>query len=68
MNQIGDALQQNTATLIVIGQSKLEQALRDATKRAVNQFEKELSTDVETFNKDLTEAVNQSLKAQAQSA
>jgi len=68
MKQIGDALQDNTATLIMIGQSKLEEALKDATKHAVNQFEKELSTDVETFNKDLTEAVNQSLKAQAQSA
>jgi hypothetical protein len=31
----------------------------------VKQFEKELSTDVESFNKDLEEAVNQSLKAEA---
>lgn len=65
MKQIGDTLQESTATLIVIGQSKLQQALQDATKHAVKQFEKELSTDVESFNKDLSEAVNQSLKAQA---
>ena len=63
LKKIGDALQDNTATLIVIGQSKLQQALQDATKRAVKEFEKELSTDVESFNQDLTEAVNQSLKA-----
>ncbi len=62
LKQIGDTLQESTATLIVIGQSKLEQFLQDATKHAVKQFEKELSTDVDTFNKDLTEAVNQSLK------
>jgi uncharacterized membrane protein len=68
MKHIGDTLQESTATLIVIGQSKLEEALKNATKHAVNQFEKELRTDVDTFNKDLTEAVNQVIKAQAQSA
>jgi|SRR5271157_536441 len=63
LKQIGDALQENTATLIVIGRSRLEQFLKDATKHAVTQFEKELSTDVASFNKDLTEAVNELLKA-----
>jgi uncharacterized membrane protein len=61
LKQIGDTLQQSTATLIVIGQSKLQEALRDATKRAVKQFEKELNIDVKSFDKDLTEAVNQFL-------
>lgn len=68
MKEIGDALQENSATLIVVGQSKLEKALQDATKHAVKQFEKELRTDVDTFNKDLTAAVNESLKAKTQSA
>jgi uncharacterized membrane protein len=63
LKKIGDTLQESTATLIVIGQSKLQEALADATKHAVKQFEKVLSTDVEAFNKDLTEAVNQLLKA-----
>ena len=61
MKHIGDTLQDSTATLIVIGQSKLQEALRDATKHAVKQLEKELDTDAESFDKDLTEAVNQSL-------
>jgi uncharacterized membrane protein len=61
MKQIGDTLQDSTAALIVIGQSKLQEVLQDATKHAVKQFEKELSTDVESFNKALTEAVNESL-------
>lgn len=63
MKKIGDTLQGSTAALIVIGRSRLQEALRGATKHAVKQFEKELSTDVEAFNKDLTEAVNRSLKA-----
>ena len=46
----------------MIGKSKLQQALQDATKHALKQYEKELSIDVERFNKDLTKAVNQSLK------
>ena len=62
LKQIGDTLQESTATLIVLGQSKLQQFLQDATKHAVKQFEKELRTDVDTFNQDLTEAVNQSLQ------
>jgi uncharacterized membrane protein len=62
LKTIGDTLQQSMASLIVIGQSKLQEALENATKRAVKQFEKELSTDVETFKKDLAEAVNEALK------
>jgi Sec-independent protein translocase protein TatA len=46
----------------VIGRSRLQEALKDATKHAVKQFEKELSTDVASFDKDLTAAVNESLK------
>jgi len=49
----------------VIGRSKLQQFLQEATRHAVKQFEKELSTDVASFNKALTEAVNESLKAAA---
>jgi len=33
------------------------------TKRAVKQFEKQLDTDIQDFDKALTKAVNQSLKA-----
>jgi uncharacterized membrane protein len=63
LKTIADTLQGNSATLIVIGQSKLREALQDATKHALKQFEKELRTDVDAFNKDLTDAINQSLKA-----
>jgi uncharacterized membrane protein len=62
LKKIGDTLQESTATLIVIGRSRLQEALKGATKRAVKQFESELNTDVKSFDKDLTEAVNQLLK------
>jgi len=65
LKEIGDTLQSSTAALIVIARSRLKEALADATKHAVNQFEKELSTDVDAFSKELTKAVNESLKASA---
>jgi uncharacterized membrane protein len=63
LKEVGDTLQASTAALIVIGRSRLEEALADATKHAVKEFEKELSTDVDAFDKDLTKAINQALKA-----
>jgi uncharacterized membrane protein len=63
LKEIGDTLQASTATLIVIGRSRLQEALADATKHAVKLFEKELSTDVDAFDKTLKEAVNKTLKA-----
>ena len=62
LKEIGDTLQASTTALIVIGRSRLQEALANATKHAVKQFEKELSTDVDAFDKDLTKAVNESLK------
>jgi uncharacterized membrane protein len=63
LEEIGDTLQTSTAALIVIGRSRLQEALADATKHAVKDFEKEVSTDVDAFNKELTASVNQVLKA-----
>ena len=62
LKEIGETLQASTATLIVVGRSRLQEALQNATKRAVKQFEKQLNTDVEAFDKALAEAVNQALK------
>ena len=57
LKEIGETLQASTATLIVVGRSRLQEALQRVTRRAVKQFEKQLSTDVEAFDKALTEAV-----------
>jgi predicted outer membrane protein len=40
----------------------LQEALQTATRHAVKQFEKQLNTDVEAFDRALSEAVNQTLK------
>ena len=62
LKDIGETLQSSTAALIVIGRSRLQEALQNATRRAVKQFEKQLNTDVEAFDKALSEAVSQTLK------
>jgi len=63
LKEIGDTLQASTASLIVIGRSRLMEALASATKHAVKQFEKQMSTDVKAFNKALKTAINESVKA-----
>jgi len=62
LKDIGETFQSSTTALIVVGRSRLQEALQKATKHAVSQFEKQLNTDVEAFDKALTEAVNESLK------
>jgi uncharacterized membrane protein len=63
LKEIGETLQSSTAALIVVGRSRLQEVLQKATTHAVKQFEKELNTDVQAFDKALTDAINQSLKA-----
>ena len=63
LKEIGDSLQANTASLIVIGRSKLQQVLASTTKHAVKQLEKEMSTDVKAFKKALKATAHDSLKA-----
>ena len=63
LKQIGDTLQASTATLIVVGKSKLHKVLTDAVNHEIKDFEKELTTDVKAFDKDLKAAVEDFLKA-----
>jgi uncharacterized membrane protein len=63
LKEIGETLHASTATLIVVGRSRLQEALQKVTKGAVKQFEKQLSTDVEAFDKALSEAVNEAMKS-----
>ena len=58
LKDIGETLRASTATLIVVGRSRLQEALQNATRHAVKQFEKQLNTDVESFDKALTEAAD----------
>jgi uncharacterized membrane protein len=40
LKEMGETLQASTATLIVVGRSRLQEALQKVTRRAVKQFEK----------------------------
>jgi len=62
LKHVGESLQSSTTALIVVGRSRLQEALQSATKHAVRQFEKQLNTDVEAFDEALSKAVNESLK------
>jgi uncharacterized membrane protein len=61
LEEIGQTLQANTATLIAVGRSMLQEALQKVTKRAVKRFEKQLKTDAKALDKALTGAINQAL-------
>jgi uncharacterized membrane protein len=65
MKQIGTMLNSDSAALLVIGKSKLKQALAKAVKRATKQYEAELSADTKAFNEALNEAVNKMEKSAA---
>ena len=62
LKHVGQTLQSSTTALIVVGRSRLQEALQGVIKHAVSHFEKQLNTDVEAFDQALTEAVNQSMK------
>jgi len=62
LKHIGETLQSSTSGLIVVGRSRLQEALQSATKHAVKQFEKELNTDVEAFDEALSKAIKESQK------
>ena len=63
LKHIGETLQSNTATLVVIGKSKLRAALASAIKHAIKDFEKEMTIEAEAFNKALKTAMGEVSKA-----
>jgi len=63
LKEIGQHLQSSTAAVVVIARSKLQEVLAGAIKHASRQVEKELSTEVEAFDKAMSAAIDQFLKA-----
>jgi uncharacterized membrane protein len=57
LTEIGEALTGSDAALIVLGESRLEEALKKETQRAVKEVEKQVTLDAEQFNKDLEAAM-----------
>ncbi len=61
--QIGELLDSSTAALVIVAESKLEQALERAIRGATKQYEKEVSADAREFNKDFEAAVDDLIKS-----
>ena len=59
LRELGDALQESEAALIVVGESRLEEALKKAAMKATKMVEKQVRLDAEAFNKDLEDAMRQ---------
>jgi uncharacterized membrane protein len=57
--EVGDLLNNSDAALIVVGESRLEEALSKELKRSVKQVEKEMTVETKEFNKDLDAAVKE---------
>jgi len=57
LKELGASLDASSAALIVIGESRLEEALKKETHRATKIIEKQVTLDAKEFNKDLEAAM-----------
>jgi uncharacterized membrane protein len=62
--ELGEQLDDGAAALVVIGKSKLEQALEKAVTRAAKSVEKEIKADRKEFEKEIKEAEKAAEKAE----
>jgi uncharacterized membrane protein len=63
MKEIGDMLTKGAAALVVVGDSRLREALQRELKRATQQVEKEITGDARAFNQALTSAMKELTKS-----
>jgi uncharacterized membrane protein len=59
LKDLGEALDDGEAALIVIGESKIEEQIEKATKRARKVLEKQVDADAEEFKRELQHAEKQ---------
>jgi uncharacterized membrane protein len=57
--ELGDLIEEGQATLLVIGESRLEEQLDKALTRAEKSIEKEIDADSKEFKRELDEAEKQ---------
>ena len=58
LKDLGEALDDGTASLVVIGESKVEEAVKQEMKRAVRTYEKPIKADAKQMRKELEEAID----------
>ncbi len=59
LKDLGEALDEGEAAIIVIGESKIEEQLEKAAKRATRMIEKQLDADAKELEKDLEQAAKE---------
>jgi uncharacterized membrane protein len=59
LKELGDELEQGTAAVIVIGESKIEEQLEKATKRANKLIEKQIDADADELEREIDAAAKQ---------
>jgi len=59
VKELGDALDEGEAALVVVGESKLEEQLKKAQLRAVKQVEKQIDAEADDLKKQLEAAAQE---------
>ena len=59
LKELGEALDDGEAALVVVGQDKLEEALNKELKRAARTYEKEIDADAAEFRRELDKAIDE---------
>ena len=59
LKDLGEALDDGEASLVVFGQDKLEETLKKDLKRAARTYEKETDADAAEFRRELDSAIDE---------
>ena len=59
MKELGEALDEGEAALVVVGEDKLEEALKKELKRAARTYEKQIDAEAAEMRKELDKAIDE---------
>lgn len=57
LKAIGDYIERNQSALVIVGESKVEEMVDKATKKALKSYKEEFNADVKAYNKELDAAI-----------
>jgi len=56
LKELGDYIEDNEAALVIIGESKVDEMVKQAAKSAIREYKKEFNADADEFNRQLDKA------------
>lgn len=59
LKDIGELLENNESAIVVLGELKVEEKIRELTKKSIKEYQKEFNSDVKEYNKYLDEVVKE---------